>query len=88
MDPVQQLSQMKITYENGKTKHSQWLKENQDMVGIAEYADYVDKFKQWEQQILSSIAQTEAQIKASEFWGLIGKCKHSDMAIFKLYSLF
>jgi post-segregation antitoxin (ccd killing protein) len=65
MDPVQQLSQTKITYENGKMKHNKWLQENQEMVGTAEYTDYVEKFKQWEEQMVGSIKQLEISIKVS-----------------------
>jgi len=59
---VQRLSRMKIEYENGKSKHENWVKVNQEMAGTKEYVDYIEQFQEWEKQILKEIEQLQASL--------------------------
>ncbi|KAI6175638.1 hypothetical protein M3Y97_00711600 [Aphelenchoides bicaudatus] len=63
MDSVQELSQLKIQYENRKAKHEKWVQDNHEMINSVEYKDYIEKFNNWEKQMLAEIERLETSIK-------------------------
>jgi hypothetical protein len=62
MDPVQQLSRMKIEHENSKAKFDKWIRDNEALAETKEYEEYVQNFRAWEKGMLENIEQIQSSI--------------------------